>query len=97
MGPASICPSERLGFCQIKDKCYAKKSEKLYKYVLPYRIRQYKYWTETSAKTMKNDFKKILNRIRTKIRYLRYNESADFFSQNDIEKLNKISELLKKE
>jgi hypothetical protein len=95
MGPAATCPSARLGFCKIKDKCYAKKSEFMYPSVLPYRIRQHKYWSKTSIENIKNDFEKILKRIKINIKYLRFNEASDFFSQNDVKKLDKVSEFLK--
>ncbi len=97
MGPANLCPSEQLGFCKVGEKCYAKKAERLYRNVLPYRIRQRNYWRTSSAPTIAAHFNMILQRIRVKIQYLRFNESGDFFAQEDVQKLSLVAEFLKKE
>ena len=95
MGPATTCPSRKLDFCKLNEKCYALKAERLYPYVLPYRIRQSKYWKKTSAKQIIEDFRNLLPRIRHEVKYLRFNESGDFYNQKDVLKLDRIAKFLK--
>jgi len=95
MGAAQDCPSKALGFCRVGDRCYARKAEKLYKNVLPYRTRQHNYWRNTAENSIAVDFDRLLKRIRVPIRYLRFNESGDFYSQEDVEKLSNLARFLK--
>lgn len=97
MGPAKYCPAKELGLCQLGNRCYAAKAERLYKNVLPYRLRQYKYWGESTANGIAADFSLLLRRIKAPIRYLRFNESGDFFGQEDVRKLSLVAEYLKRE
>lgn len=91
MGPASTCPSRKLGLCQIpENRCYALKSEFLYPQVLPYRKRQARYWKRNGPERIARDIRQALKRHK-KIKYIRVNEAGDFYSQADIEKLVKIS------
>lgn len=97
MGPAETCPAKQLGFCKVGNKCYAAKAERLYPNVAPYRRRQYNYWRDSGAPTIAAAFDILLRRIRVPIKYLRFNESGDFFSQADVQKLSLLAEFLKKE
>ena len=95
MNPARYCPSDKLGLCKHSDICYAKKAEKMYKQVLPYRIRQSKYWNNCTAEKFVSDLVNVINSKKTKIKYLRVSKSGDFNSQSDVNKLSDISDLLK--
>jgi len=95
MGPAETCPSKQLGFCRVEGRCYAAKAERLYKNVLPYRTRQYNYWRNTAENEIAVHFDRLLKRIRVPIRFLRFNESGDFFSQADVTKLSNLARYLK--
>lgn len=95
MGSAQDCPSKQLGFCKVGERCYARKAEKLYRHCLPYRIRQYNYWRSTAENSIAVDFDKLLKRIRVPIKYLRFNESGDFYSQEDVVKLSNLARFLK--
>jgi hypothetical protein len=97
MGSANDCPSKQLGFCRVGDRCYAAKAERIYKNVLPYRSRQHNYWMNSSAPTIAAAMSLLLHRIRTKIRYLRFNEAGDFYGQGDVRKLSILAEYLKLE
>jgi len=97
MGPAETCPSKQLGFCKVGERCYARKAEKLYKHCLPYRRRQYNYWIDETANGIAAQLSLLLKRIRTPIKYLRFNESGDFHSQECVQKLSLLAEYLKKE
>jgi hypothetical protein len=64
------------------------KAEKLYPNVLPYRERQAEFWRSCDAAEFLNQF----NKEKTKnIKYFRFNESGDFQSQADVDKMNLIS------
>jgi hypothetical protein len=97
MGPEKLCPSKALGFCKVGGRCYAAKAERLYKNVIPYRTRQYNYWRAATANGIAADFGLLLRKIRVPIKYLRFNESGDFFGQEDVQKLSLVAEFLKKE
>ena len=100
MGSATNCPSNILGMCNaVKSgvKCYALKAEKLYPNSLKYRERQFTYWRSNSADSILKDIiRKISNRnSNTSIKYIRFNESGDFWDQHDIKKLSTIAKRLK--
>ena len=99
MGTAKECPSAALGMCNaVKSgaKCYALKAEQLYKQVEPYRQRQFSYWRNNTATKIANDIiMKIASRRSTPIKYVRFNESGDFWDQLDVKKLDTIAKKLK--
>ena len=95
MGPAKTCPSDKLGLCKVSDICYAKKSERLYRHALPYRERQAEYWLSCTAETFVADFLNQVKRKKTAVKYLRFNESGDFYTQDCVNKAEKIAKLLR--
>jgi len=95
MGSANSCPSDALGLCNVSKICYAKKAEKHYPNVEPYRDRQQAYWLSTSATDIVSDLLLKFARRRTKTRALRLNESGDFWSQDCVTKAEEIARLLK--
>lgn len=94
MGTAADCPSAKLGLCKLGRKCYALKAERLYKGCTPYRERQAKYWQEVTASQFVADFTAIMKRhskALQAVKYLRINESGDFYGQSCIDKLDAIA------
>ncbi len=91
MCSARDCPSKRLGLCQLTNpgQCYALKSERMYPTVLPYRNRQRDMW-QGSIMRMIDDIRAIL-RKRPDIKYFRFNESGDFESQRDVDRLKVLA------
>lgn len=82
------CPSAKLGLCSICNICYAKKAERLYPAVLPYRRRQTQFWDNSTVE-------EFCGRLEdTKL--LRISESGDFRNQLDVSKISKIADNLKK-
>lgn len=100
MGPAKTCASKKLGFCQAvcngKNCCYAKKAEDFRPTVLPYRMKQEKYWKSTTATEFITQFLIINNFKLRPYKALRFNESGDFHSQECVDKAEKIARGLKK-
>lgn len=96
MSPAYKCESDKLGLCNLGEKCYAKKAEKQYHHCVPqYRERQMKDWeTESVTKIYQDICKKVKNARIHKIKYIRFNESGDFKRQEDLEKLKIICKML---
>jgi len=97
MGSATDCPALKLGFCKLGKKCYAYKAERLYPEAKPYRDRQAKYWLNTGAHDIALDIFGLLNKYKkaaSRIKYIRLNESGDFYSQECIEKLDTIVDIL---
>ena len=95
MGPATNCPSKKRGLCELCNKCYALKAEKIYPQVLPYRIRQSNYWKLCTAEEFADEFTAIYDRKRIKPTLLRFNESGDFCTQECYYKANEIAKILK--
>lgn len=92
---ATDCISRKLGLCKVPDKCYAMKSERMYKQVLPYRRRQEKEWDEKGFRQLATELKGTIERKRVnKIKYVRFNEAGDFRDQEDVKKLYAIAQLL---
>lgn len=95
MGSAKDCPSKKLGFCKVGKKCYARKPEYYNKNCIPYRTRQHNYWQNTAENEIAVDFDRLLKRLTVPIRYLRFNESGDFYTQADVTKLSNLARYLK--
>ena len=89
-GSATDCASDHAGLCVHSGICYAKKAETQYKRVLPYRRRQGHAWRHTDART----FADALTWLHSKgVKHFRFNESGDFWSQRDVDKLNEVADL----
>ena len=91
---ASNCPSDKLGLCKVSKLCYAKKIERYNPYYKPFCDRQTKQWDTLTAKQI------VINILHIKdknpdVKYLRYSEAGDFRTQEDINKMSDIAELLK--
>lgn len=84
------CPSKRLELCKTIDCCYAAKAERLYPTVLPFRLRQERYWAHTETDNIISDISQFLNRHR-KVNSIRISEAGDVRNQNDIYKLDTIA------
>lgn len=95
MTSASDCPSDALNLCQLANSktCYAKKAERMYKAVLPYRKQQEKFWSRATAQDFVTQFLKTIGK--RNITCLRLNESGDFKTQKDVLKAEKIATMLK--
>lgn len=96
MGPAKYCPAKK--FCKVREDCYALRDEKLYKGVLEYRMRQCQYWVRNRGSVIIQDFAALWEKypeVMSKVRYFRFNESGDFWSQHCVEKLNRLAVFLK--
>ena len=97
MTTALDCPSDKLGLCNAcradKNYCYARKTERLFKKTCyAYRTRQAEYWANCTAEEFVSDLLKAVGK--RPIKLLRFNESGDFRSYNDVLKAEKIAELL---
>ena len=94
MGSATHCPSRAKGLCKLGRRCYALKAEILYDNTLPYRDRQADYWLNNPAKRIASALSTIILKLNKKarvIKYIRFNESGDFWSQKDVSKLDKVA------
>jgi len=97
MCSATNCPSAKLGLCKLdkKVRCYALKAEQTYKDVKPYRNRQEIHWKKVDSKQLVEEMKLKMKRRKKKTNYFRFNESGDFETQQDVDKLSDISKMLK--
>lgn len=92
MSSATNCKSRELGLCKVSQKCYAMKSERMYKNVLPYRERQSAAWDQEGPDEIAAQIKGIMERkVKNIIKYVRFNEAGDFKRQLDVSKLREIA------
>lgn len=101
MGSAHSCPSAKLGLCEMahskfggNGRCYALKAEYFYPQSLPFRTLQKVQWENfTAAEIADQLFTEIYRsrRYKAPIRYVRYNESGDFYSMSCVMKAGKIA------
>lgn len=92
MTPATHCPSKTLGMCKLPGKCYAMKAERMYKQVLPYRIRQENDWDNQPVREIALEIIGIMLRKKKNIiNYVRFNESGDFKDQQSVAKLKALA------
>ncbi len=100
MGPATYCPSKAMGLCKAYSKkgkhiCYAKKSENASRpNVLKKRLKQMKYWKNVTAEDFAWQFLLVNSLKAVPWKYLRFNESGDFWTQECLEKANTIAMIL---
>ena len=94
---ATDCPSMKKGLCKALAqgcKCYARKAEYLYPYALPFRRRQEKLWKSITAEEFAAQFI-LVNALKQKpFTALRFSESGDFHTQNDVHKAERIAQIL---
>lgn len=90
MTTAQNCPSDKLGLCKLSKECYAKKAEKMYKNVVPFREKQADFWENCTPQTFVAELLPVV----MKIRFLRISEAGDFRTQADVNKLSEIAEIL---
>ncbi len=96
MGSATFCPSKEKKLCTICNAgktCYAFKSERQYPGVLEHRVKQRRYWLDTSINDIILDIATAIHKHR-KIKYIRFNESGDFHTQQCVNKLRQVAKSL---
>jgi hypothetical protein len=102
MGSATHCPSFHKGLCKALDPngkvvCYAMKAETpLYPEVLPYRLKQAKFWGKVTAEEFAWQFLCINALKELPYDKLRFNEASDFRTQACVDKAEKIAMYLKR-
>ena len=87
---ATDCPAKDK--CIIRNVCYALSAERLRPNVLAFRRRQEELWKKMPAEFFIESFKDIKTR---KLSYIRFQESGDFATQYDFDKLSYIADALK--
>ena len=97
LGSATNCPSGVSGQCDLfrTNKCYAMKAEKMYPATLPYRERQMDYWYSHTADEIAAEIKTATSRkTKVPIKFVRWNESGDIRSADDLVKMCDIAKAL---
>lgn len=93
--PALICPAKLSGECKIDNgRCSADLSEKIYKNVLPYRLRQKKIWSLLTGEKFADLFLQVNEKKRNKFNMIRFDEAGDINSIDDLYKMNTIAKNL---
>jgi hypothetical protein len=101
MTSATDCPSAKLGLCKVVANgkmwnCYAYRPEKFRPDCLDFRRRQTTQWDIETVEAIAKQFNAIIHSLRrkTQIKWLRFSEAGDFRSQDDIDKMSKLADLL---
>jgi len=95
LGSAHDCVNLGTKYCQVSDKhCYAAQSERNYPQPLDYRRRQAIIWSLLDGVTWARAFRRHAERKRNPVDALRFNESGDFSTRQDILKLETIGHRL---
>lgn len=94
VGTALDCPSEKLGLCPVARECYAKKAERIYPQVTPYRQAQRKVFDDVSAADIASAIIGAKDRAKKPMRKFRFSEAGDFANQSDVDKMADVCRLL---
>jgi hypothetical protein len=97
LSSATDCSSLKRGLCPLAKRCYALRGERRYKQLKAYRDRQCSYWDTISIHQFIADIGQIFKQNKTKIKYLRFNESGDINNIAGIQKMEFIAKWLKSE
>ncbi len=103
MGTAHNCPSAKLGLCNLAHKkyggdgsCYALKAEYLYPPSITFRaIQKIQFELWNSLKIADEIFEEVKKHPKTKIKYVRFNESGDFHSISQVIKAGEVARYVK--
>lgn len=96
MGSATRCPSRSRCRVLLEGRnCYPSEVEKGHPVVRIFRDRQALYWQSTSGEKIAGDILDKISRRPIDTKYLRYNESGDFSSQECVDKLSHVAQVLK--
>lgn len=87
---ATTCPAKDM--CLLRNECYAWSNERLRVAVKPYRDRQEVLWKSEPAQYYINYLKMLKSGF---LKYIRFQESGDFSTQADVDKMSEIAEALK--
>ncbi|WP_425531643.1 GP88 family protein [Draconibacterium aestuarii] len=90
---ANDCPAKK--FCNHVAHCYARKTEKRYPGVLPYRRKQTELFDLLNGEQLAKLFLLEICTKKHHISKFRFSESGDFRTQSDVDKLTIVSEILK--
>jgi hypothetical protein len=94
IGTATRCAALKLGLCKVGDACYALQSERQYPAVKSYRERQAYFWNNNSAEDIAEYFIEQINKRKLTVSLIRFNESGDFNTQDDVYKMMKVAEII---
>ena len=93
MTTARDCPSRKLGLCQVPNRCYSDKAERMYKNTLPYRELQAEQWDKVPVKQIALEIGEAINK-HPEIKFIRFNENGDFRGWEDLAKLKVLAGIL---
>ena len=95
---AHECPSDILGLCTLglsgNKKCYALKGYRNMAGHRSFYNAQRDYWKVCTPASFVADFLREAQKEKELVRYLRFNETGDFFDESCVSKVEKIAALL---
>jgi hypothetical protein len=96
MGSATNCPSRDQCTVLCRGRtCYPAQVERHHPEVKAFRDRQESYWRSTPGEQIATDVLVRIGRRPVPVRYLRFNEAGDFWSQECIDKLSYVARQLR--
>ena len=93
LSSATDCPSHKLGLCRLGHRdCYAWQIEAFRSHIIPYLDRQKELWLSASASEFIAAADLKIQTSMAPIKYMRFNVSGDFHSNDCIAKMSDISD-----
>ena len=96
LSSAENCPSRKRGLCEIENKCYARKCERIYPNYKKKNLIVEKWLNSASDKDIEDLVDAYVDEAPEKIKLLRLNEAGDFRDQKQVRQMNRIARHLKK-
>lgn len=91
---AKNCPSDKCGFCNINDKCYAKKCERIYKNYLNKNLVIEECMKSWSIEQLIEILTVYIQNSPKQIKYIRLNEAGDFIDQLNVNSWSTIAKYM---
>lgn len=91
---ATDCIGNHNGLCAVCAECYGKKSEQRFFTSYIFKMNQRRQFLLLDAYELIKLFSDVIEKTKTPIKYIRWNESGELRSIDDLRKINQISDYL---
>lgn len=96
LSSAENCPSRKRGLCEIEDKCYARKCERIYPNYKKKNLIVEEWFNSASDNDIIDLMNAYIEDAPEKIKLCRLNEAGDFRDQKQVRQMNRVAKHLKK-
>ena len=96
LSSAENCPSRKRGLCEIEDKCYARKCERIYPNYKKKNLIVEEWFNSASDNDIIDLMNAYIEDAPEKIKLCRLNEAGDFRDQKQVRQMNRVAKHFKK-